>query len=190
MQEPEKHVFHLITDRQNYIAIKFWFLENTFNNATVHVQSMDDLNLHHLTEPMMTSLSSEEFRVAIDSPTGISNDSSNSTKKLKYLSTFNHPHFWLPEIFPRLNKMLFLDDDVVVQRDLTPLRSIDVNGKVIGAMEICEVRFHHLRKYLNTSKLFVNGFDGNECAWMSGMNIIDLQQWRRQDLILVFLIDN
>lgn len=70
--------------------------------------------------------------------------------------------------------MLFLDDDVVVQRDLTPLWSINLHGKVNGAMVICEVRFHHLSKYLNSSKFFPNGFDGNACAWMSGLNIIDL----------------
>lgn len=185
-KEPEKHVFHLITDRQNYVAIKFWFLENTYSNATVHVQSLDDLNLRHYTNSVMGSLSSEEFRVGIESPTKFSNDPSNSTKELKYLSTFNHPHFWLPEIFPRLNKVLFLDDDVVVQRDLTPLWSVNLHGKVNGAMEICEVRFHHLRKYLNSSKLFPNGFDGNACAWMSGLNIIDLQQWRKQDLTKVY----
>jgi len=31
-----------------------------------------------------------------------------------------------------------------------------------------------LEGLLNTLKLFVNSFDGNVCAWLYGMNIIDL----------------
>eukprot|EP01018_Ginkgo_biloba_P004528 Gb_39838 [translate_table: standard] len=185
-KEPQKHVFHLITDRQNYAAMKFWFSENTYGDATVHVQNLDDLNLPHSKSSMMASLSSEEFRVSIESPTPNSSDSTASNRKLRYLSVFNHPHFLLPEIFPRLNKVLFLDDDVVVQRDLTPLWSIDLQGKVNGAVEICEVRLHHLKKYLSASKFFSNGFDGSLCAWMSGMNIIDLQQWRKQELTKIY----
>ncbi|XP_057838765.2 probable galacturonosyltransferase 7 isoform X1 [Cryptomeria japonica] len=185
-KEPEKHVFHLITDRQNYIAMKFWFLENTYRNATVHVQKLDDLNLFRSSNSMMASISSEEFRVAVESYPQKTSDPSISNRKINYLSTFNHPHFLLPEILPSLDKVLLLDEDVVVQRDLTPLWSIDLQGKVNGAVEDCEVRFHHLRKYLNSSKFFVTGFDGNQCTWMSGMNILDLQQWRKQDLTRLY----
>ncbi|KAH9309080.1 hypothetical protein KI387_036991, partial [Taxus chinensis] len=185
-KEPEKHMFHLITDRQNYIAMKFWFLENTYGNAAVHVHKLDDSNLFHSNNSMIATISSEEFRVAVESQTKNSSHPSISNRKINYLSTFNHPHFCLPEIFPSLNKVLLLDEDVVVQRDLTPLWSIDLQGKVNGAVEDCEVRFHHLGKYLNSSKFFPTGFDGNMCTWMSGMNIIDLQQWRKQDLTKLY----
>ncbi|VVB13870.1 unnamed protein product [Arabis nemorensis] len=41
-------------------------------------------------------------------------------------------------MFPKLDKILFLDDDVVVQKDLAPLWSVDLKGKVNGAVETCE----------------------------------------------------
>lgn len=39
----------------------------------------------------------------------------------KYLSMLNHLRFYLPEVYPALHKILFVDDDIVVQEDLTPL---------------------------------------------------------------------
>ena len=46
----------------------------------------------------------------------------------KYVAMLNHLRFYLPEIFPNLDRVLFLDDDVIVQRDLSPLFSIDLKG--------------------------------------------------------------
>ena len=39
----------------------------------------------------------------------------------KYLYILNHLRFYLPRLFPSIHKVLFLDDDVVVQKDLSPL---------------------------------------------------------------------
>ena len=41
------------------------------------------------------------------------------------------------QLFPNLDKVVFLDDDVVIQRDLSPLWEIDLEGKVNGAVETC-----------------------------------------------------
>jgi Glycosyl transferase family 8 len=60
----------------------------------------------------------------------------------KYLSMLNHLRFYLPEMYPKLHRILFLDDDVVVQRDLTNLWKIDMDGKVNGAVETCFGSFH------------------------------------------------
>jgi alpha-1,4-galacturonosyltransferase len=60
----------------------------------------------------------------------------------KYLSMLNHLRFYLPEMYPKLHRILFLDDDVVVQRDLTDLWKIDMDGKVNGAVETCFGSFH------------------------------------------------
>ncbi|KAH0984465.1 hypothetical protein GBA52_011642 [Prunus armeniaca] len=47
----------------------------------------------------------------------------------KYLSMLNHLRFYIPEVFPALKEVVFLDDDVVVQKDVSDLFSIDLNGK-------------------------------------------------------------
>ncbi|KAG5403839.1 hypothetical protein IGI04_009958 [Brassica rapa subsp. trilocularis] len=55
----------------------------------------------------------------------------------KYNSLVNHIRNHLPELFPSLNKVVFLDDDIVIQTDLLPLWDIDMDGKFNGAVETC-----------------------------------------------------
>ncbi|KAL0362776.1 UNVERIFIED_CONTAM: putative galacturonosyltransferase 12 [Sesamum calycinum] len=72
------------------------------------------------------------------------------------------------KLFPSLNKVVFLDDDIVVQTDLSPLWDIDMNGKVNGAVETCRgedkfVMSKRFKSYLNFSHpLIANSFDPNE----------------------------
>lgn len=92
------------------------------------------------------------------------------------------------QLFPSLNKIVFLDDDIVVQTDLSPLWDIDMNGKVNGAVETCRggdkfVMSKRLKSYLNFSHpLISNSFDPDECAWAYGMNIFDLEAWRKTNI--------
>lgn len=74
------------------------------------------------------------------------------------------------QLFPSLNKVVFLDDDVVVQHDLSPLWDIDLSGKVNGAVETCRggdswVMSKRFRNYLNFSHpLIAKNFDPSECG--------------------------
>lgn len=102
----------------------------------------------------------------------------------------NHLRFYLPEIFPTLNKIVLFDHDVVVRRDLTGLWKVNMKGKVIGAIETCqndESPFRQIDTFLNFSDPFVaKNFDINACTWAFGMNLIDLRQWSRQNLTALY----
>ncbi|KAL0342379.1 UNVERIFIED_CONTAM: putative galacturonosyltransferase 11 [Sesamum calycinum] len=101
----------------------------------------------------------------------------------KYLSLLNHLRFYIPEIYPQLEKVVFLDDDVVVQKDLTPLLSLDLHGNVNGAVETCLEAFHRYYKYLNFSNpLISTKFDPQACGWAFGMNVFDLISWRKENV--------
>ncbi|KAL1346063.1 hypothetical protein AAHE18_08G162200 [Arachis hypogaea] len=110
----------------------------------------------------------------------------------KYNSVMNHIRIHLPELFPSLNKVVFLDDDIVIQTDLTPLWDIDMNGKVNGAVETCTgedkfVMSKRLKSYLNFSHpLILKNFNPNECAWAYGMNIFDLEAWRKTNISFTY----
>ena len=84
--------------------------------------------------------------------------------------------------------MVFLDDDVVVQRDLSPLWKIDLEGKVNGAVETCRgedewVMSKRFRNYFNFSHpLIAKNLNPDECAWAYGMNIFDLSAWRKTNI--------
>ncbi|KAE8693420.1 putative galacturonosyltransferase 12 [Hibiscus syriacus] len=97
--------------------------------------------------------------------------------------------FWKPwRKINDLNKVVFLDDDIVIQTDLSPLWDVDMNGKVNGAVETCRgedsfVMSKRFKSYLNFSHhLVANSFDPNECASAYGMNIFDLEAWRKSNI--------
>ncbi|CAL9053847.1 unnamed protein product [Musa banksii] len=163
--EPEKIVFHVVTNSYNFPAMVMWFLLNPPGKSTIQIQSMDD------------------FRFL---PAGFSSFFVQSAKAdPRYTSPLNHLRFYLPELFPLLNKILLLDHDVVVQRDLRRLWSVDMTGKVNGAVDICRDNktSHKLETLVNLSDpVIANIFDAKACSWAFGMNIFDLQEWRRRGL--------
>lgn len=92
------------------------------------------------------------------------------------------------QLFPSLKKVVFLDDDVVIQSDLSGLWDIDLAGKVNGAVETCRgndrfVMSKRFKSYLNFSHPDISSnFDPEECAWAYGMNIFDLDSWRKTNI--------
>ncbi|KAL3574484.1 hypothetical protein D5086_025097 [Populus alba] len=83
--------------------------------------------------------------------------------------------------------VVFLDDDVVVQKDLSGLFSIDLNSNVNGAVETCMETFHRYHKYLNYSHpLIREHFDPDACGWAFGMNVFDLVEWRKRNVTEIY----
>ncbi|KAI4353614.1 hypothetical protein L6164_002549 [Bauhinia variegata] len=173
-KESWNQVFHVLTDGQNYYAMKLWFLRNNYKEAAVEVLNIEHLDLDNNYKPTPLHLSlPEEFRVSfhnVDNP-------SIHPIRTEYISIFSHSHYLLPDIFSNLKKVVVLDDDVVVQQDLSALWSLGMGEKVNGAVQCCSVRLGQLKSYLGEK-----GFSQNSCAWMSGLNIIDLVRWRELDL--------
>ena len=170
MQEPEKIVFHVVTDSLNLPAISMWFLLNPPGKATIHIQSIE--NFDWLSTKYNSSLKEQK------------------SYDPRYTSSLNHLRFYLPEIFPALNKIVLFDHDVVVQRDLTGLWSVDMKGKVIAAVETClesEASFRSMRMFINFADPFLaKRFNANVCTWAFGMNLFDLQEWRRRNLTKLY----
>lgn len=191
-KEPEKHVFHIVTDKLNFAAMRMWFLVNPPAEATIQVQNIDDfkwLNSSYCSVlRQLESARIKEFYFKANHPSSLSAGNENlKYRNPKYLSMLNHLRFYLPEVYPKLNKILFLDDDIVVQKDLTPLWSIDLKGMVNGAVETCKESFHRFDKYLNFSNpLISENFDPNACGWAYGMNIFDLKEWKKRNITGIY----
>ncbi|KAL9271537.1 Polygalacturonate 4-alpha-galacturonosyltransferase-like protein [Drosera capensis] len=189
-KEPENHVFHLVTDKLNFGAMNMWFLLNPPGKATIHVENVDGFKwLNSSYCPVLRQLESaamQEYYFKADHPT-TAGSSNLKYRNPKYLSMLNHLRFYLPQVYPKLDKILFLDDDIVVQKDLTPLWSVDLHGKVNGAVETCGESFHRFDKYLNFSNPHIaRNFDPNACGWAYGMNIFDLQAWKKNDITGIY----
>ncbi|GFZ19002.1 galacturonosyltransferase 9 [Actinidia rufa] len=133
-EEPWKHVFHIVTDKMNLAAMKVWFRRRPLGGVPM-------LRAENATK----DVNNMKFR------------------NPKYLSMLNHLRFYLPEMYPKLHRILFLDDDVN------------------GAVETCFGSFHRYGRYLNFSHpLIKERFNPNSCAWAFGMNIFNLDAWRRE----------
>ncbi|KAL8118582.1 hypothetical protein AgCh_016195 [Apium graveolens] len=185
--EKNKHVFHVVTDKMNVAAMKVWFHKKPVEGAHVEVKAVEEYTfLNSSYVPVLKQLESTKLQKFY-----FENRAENATKDVsnlkfknpKYLSMLNHLRFYLPEMYPKLHRILFLDDDVVVQKDLTPLWKIDMDGKVNGAVETCFGSFHRYAQYLNFSHpLIRDKFNSKACAWAFGMNMFDLDAWRREKL--------
>ncbi|XP_041027282.1 probable galacturonosyltransferase 4 isoform X2 [Juglans microcarpa x Juglans regia] len=187
-KDPSKHVFHVVTDRLNYAAMRMWFLVNPPGKATVQVQNIEEFTwLNSSYSPVLKQLGSPSMIDYYFRAHRANSDVNLKYRNPKYLSILNHIRFYLPEIFPKLNKVLFLDDDVVVQKDLTALWSLDLKGNVNGAVETCGESFHRFDRYLNFSNpLISKNFDPHACGWAYGMNVFDLEEWKRQNITGVY----
>ncbi|CAL4989869.1 unnamed protein product [Urochloa decumbens] len=182
-QDSGSIVFHLFTDAQNFYAMKHWFDRNSYLDATVHVTNIED----HLKPPkhadsleMQQLWPSEELRVTIHNYS----EPSQRQMKTEYISVFGHSHFLLPDLLPSLNRVVVLDDDLIVQKDLSSLWNLDMDGKVIGAVQFCGVTLGQLRAYIAEPE---HSFNSNACVWLSGLNVIELEKWR--DLRVTSLYD-
>ncbi|KAK3036864.1 hypothetical protein RJ639_031482, partial [Escallonia herrerae] len=168
--EPEKIVIHILTDSLNLPAITMWFLLDPLRGATIQVQSINSFDW------MSTKYGGKMQWQSSSDP--------------RYASPLNHLRFYLPEIFPALKKIVLLDHDVIVQRDLSGLWSVDMKDKVNGAVETCredEPSFRRMNMLINFSEPMVaRRFDVKACSWAFGMNVFDLQKWRRRNLTEVY----
>ncbi|XP_042444647.1 hexosyltransferase GAUT11-like [Zingiber officinale] len=172
---PQQLVFHVVTDEVNYWAMTTWFLGNDFGGCTIEVRSIEELSwLNASYSPLVKQM--------------VQDGSKGSIGEMKYKNMIfglllKHLHFYIPQIQPLLEKVVFLDDDVVVQKDLTALYSVELHGNVIGAVETCLEAFHRFYKYINFSNPIIGSkFDPQTCGWAFGMNIIDLIAWRKSNI--------
>ncbi|OIW12080.1 hypothetical protein TanjilG_15320 [Lupinus angustifolius] len=187
-KKPDMIVFHLVTDEINYAAMKAWFVMNDFRGVIVEVRKFEDftwLNASYV--PVLKQLQDSEVQNYYFSGNSDSGRTPIKFRNPKYLSMLNHLRFYIPEVFPALKKVVFLDDDVVVQKDLSDLFSIDLNGNVNGAVETCMETFHRYHKYLNYSHPLIRAhFDPDACGWAFGMNVFDLVEWRKKNVTGIY----
>ncbi|GJN22265.1 hypothetical protein PR202_gb09819 [Eleusine coracana subsp. coracana] len=162
--EPARHVFHVVTKPMYLPAFRVWFARRPPPlGVRVQLLAVSDF-------PFLNNASSSPVLARIEE------DGERDVAMLDYL------RFYLPEMFPALRRVVLLEDDVVVQRDLAGLWHVDMGaGAVNAAVHTCFGGFRRYGKYLNFSDPFVRErFSPRACAWSYGVNVFDLQAWRRE----------
>lgn len=200
-KNPENLVFHIVTDKKTYNAMHAWFAANFVSRAAVEVKGLHQfewshkvnigikemLEIHHLIwRQNYYALKEKHFQYDEENERNLDALSPSCT------SLLNHLRIYIPELFPDLNKIVFLDDDVVVQHDLSSLWELDLHGKVVGAVvgswcghECCPGRQY--KDYFNFTNTFIaSNFDSDRCGWLYGMNVFDLQAWRKTNITNIY----
>ncbi|KAI4308073.1 hypothetical protein L6164_031186 [Bauhinia variegata] len=194
---PEKLVFHIVTDKKTFTPMHAWFATSSIKSVVVEVRGLhqydwsEDVNAgvkemleinHLIYKHFSNNFKGKELEH--------SGDHSRYLEALRpsRLSLMNHLRIYIHELFPDLNRVVFLDDDVVVQRDISSLWELDLNGKVSGSVLDSRCGYSccpgsKYMDYLNFSHPWISSkFDRDECAWLYGMNIFDLEVWRRKNI--------
>lgn len=80
----------------------------------------------------------------------------------------------LPELLPEVERVLYLDSDMIVTGPLTELWETDLNGKALGAVK------DSLTESLEDARKNFPGFDFTNDYFNAGMLLLDLKQIREE----------
>ncbi|KAK6919662.1 Glycosyl transferase, family 8 [Dillenia turbinata] len=202
---PEKLVFHVVTDKKTYTPMHAWFAINSIKSAVIEVKGLHQFDWSHKVNVAVKEMLeihnmiwSHHYKNFKKEDLDFEGDHEKQLGALRSssVSLLNHLRIYLPELFPELDKIVFLDDDVVVQHDLSPLWQLDLNGKVLGAVsnswcgdaekdDRCPNRMY--KDYLNFSNPeILPKFNYDQCGWLYGMNVFDLHAWREANITATY----
>lgn len=95
-----------------------------------------------------------------------------------HLSVATYLRLFMTEFLPvDLDKVLYLDSDVLVARDLTPLWETDLKGAYVGAA---------LEPFDPVQRLPL-GFGPDDFYFNAGVMLVNLRRWREENLLPAFL---
>ncbi|KAI4306032.1 hypothetical protein L6164_029346 [Bauhinia variegata] len=198
---PEKLVFHIVTDKKTYTPMHAWFATNPIKSAAVEVKGLhqydwsEDVNAGVKEMLEINHLIHKHFSKNFKGKDLVHNGDRNrylEALRPSSLSLLNHLRIYIPELFPDLKKVVFLDDDVVVQRDIAYFWELDLDGKVSGSVLNLRCGYSccpgsKYVDYMNFSHPLISSkFDRDQCAWLYGMNIFDLEAWRRTNITSIY----
>ena len=91
-------------------------------------------------------------------------------------NTFCYSRLFLGNIL-NVNRVLYLDSDLLITKDLTNLFYTSMEGCVVGVAGVRELRYA-----LDKDMLLAYGHDASSKYFNSGVMLIDLDRWRKQDI--------
>ncbi|WVZ68972.1 hypothetical protein U9M48_017843 [Paspalum notatum var. saurae] len=188
--DPARLVFHVVTDKKSYVPMHSWFALHPVAPAVVEVKGLHQFDWRDagVVASVMRTVD-EVQRSALDYHRCCDGSAESERRRLEAskpstFSLLNYLKIHLPEFFPELGRVMLLDDDVVVRKDLAGLWEQDLEGKIIGAVGAHEGGGICIDKtfgdHLNFSHPDAPGLiRRSKCAWSWGVSIVDLDAWRR-----------
>ena len=85
--------------------------------------------------------------------------------------------FFMPELFPKLDKILYIDVDVAIMKDLTDLYNTDLKDKFIGVVNKPIMEYS-----ADGYTIFGKYFPKRERHYNCGVMLFNLKLWRENDI--------
>ncbi|ORY69442.1 glycosyl transferase family 64 domain-domain-containing protein [Leucosporidium creatinivorum] len=88
--------------------------------------------------------------------------------------------YLVQDILPdRIDRVIYLDQDVLVQKDLAPLWDVDLQGHPLAAARLCRPTALWRKQFVMNKQPLIDGkFDHDTCTLNNGVLVYDLQAWR------------
>ena len=98
----------------------------------------------------------------------------------RHLSIATYYRFFLAEIFPKLDKILYLDTDIIVRSDVAELFNVDIFDNVIAGCKDIAVNSCSFGDFLKSKKLLQElGYINNGSYVNAGVLIFNLNEMRK-----------
>ncbi|CAD6340673.1 unnamed protein product, partial [Miscanthus lutarioriparius] len=189
--DPARLVFHVVTDKKSYVPMHSWFALHPVSPAVVEVRGLHQFDWRDAGVVASVMRTVEEVQRSSLEYHQCDGSAEREHRQLEAsrpstFSLLNYLKIHLPEFFPELGRVMLLDDDVVVRKDLAGLWEQDLDGNIIGAVGahkgsgVCVDKT--FGDHLNFSDPDVSGLHSSQCAWSWGVNIVDLDAWRRTNV--------
>lgn len=193
--EPARLVFHVVTDKKSYVPMHSWFALHPVSPAVVEVKGLHQFDwrdggaiasvMRTIEEVQRSSMEYHQCDASV-----VREYRRLEASKPSTFSLLNYLKIHLPEFFPELGRVILLDDDVVVRKDLTGLWEQHLGENIIGAVGghnpgedgvVCIEKT--LGDHLNfTDPEVSNVLESARCAWSWGVNVVNLDAWRRTNV--------
>ncbi|KAJ8422613.1 hypothetical protein Cgig2_000238 [Carnegiea gigantea] len=95
----------------------------------------------------------------------------------------NYARIYLANILPScVHRVIYLDSDVIVVDDVSKLREVVLDEKVIAAPEYCHANFtNYFTESFWSDKELSRTFEGRRlCYFSRGVMILDVNKWRKE----------
>ncbi|XP_021750508.1 probable galacturonosyltransferase-like 4 [Chenopodium quinoa] len=151
---PENFVFHFLSERHEPEI--FSNIASTFPYLNFKIYRFDSNRVR--------GKISKSIRQALDQP-------------------LNYARIYLADILPfDVNRVIYLDSDIIVVDDILKLWEVDLGEKVVAAPEYCHANFTtYFTDAFWSDGILSNTFHGRRpCYFNTGVMIIDVNKWKKQ----------
>ncbi|CAI9585716.1 unnamed protein product, partial [Staurois parvus] len=168
---------------------------NTKSSVTFYIVAMNDTKEHLRTWLGETKLKNVKYNILEFNPQ-VLDGKVRAEASAKPVSKLTFARYYLPDLVPGVEKIIYLDDDIIVQGDILELYKTPIKfGHAAAFSEDCDsVTSKYLVRGAGNQYNYIGYFDykketirklgmkANTCSFNPGVFVANLTEWKRQNI--------